>query len=162
MPTMAPPVTATIRSRTSFFRPQRSAACPGSGLAAFLADAVACDMSTIMPCGESRRAPSAFGWARRARTVASTRARPTFLSRLASGGVAFPTKRLLFLARQTGTALARAGRVKTDSDERDENVWNPNRLTLGIEEEFHLVDLSTRRITPRASDVLGQLTNRAP
>jgi len=41
-------------------------------------------------------------------------------------------------------------------------AWSPNRLTLGVEEEFHLVDLSTRRLTPRASDVLGQLTNRAP
>ncbi len=31
-------------------------------------------------------------------------------------------------------------------------------LTLGIEEEFHLVDLRTRKITPRAREVLGNLT----
>jgi carboxylate-amine ligase len=49
-----------------------------------------------------------------------------------------------------------------DRNTRAANAWNANRLTLGIEEEFHLVDLSTRRLTPRASDVLGQLTNRAP
>ncbi|MBV9949244.1 MAG: glutamate--cysteine ligase, partial [Myxococcales bacterium] len=38
---------------------------------------------------------------------------------------------------------------------------NPERLTLGIEEEFHLVDLETRRLTPRASDVLAGLSSSA-
>jgi glutamate---cysteine ligase / carboxylate-amine ligase len=46
----------------------------------------------------------------------------------------------------------------TDRDTRDEDLWRPSRLTLGIEEEFHLVDLSTRRLTPRAADVLAQLS----
>ena len=32
-----------------------------------------------------------------------------------------------------------------------------SRLTLGIEEEFHLVDLRTRRLTPRAGEVLEAL-----
>ncbi|HEY2200667.1 MAG TPA: YbdK family carboxylate-amine ligase, partial [Solirubrobacteraceae bacterium] len=32
------------------------------------------------------------------------------------------------------------------------------QLTLGIEEEFHLVDLRTRRSTPRAREVLARLT----
>jgi carboxylate-amine ligase len=64
----------------------------------------------------------------------------------------------------TGAAqlLLDGGVPMTDSSSHDSNVWNPKRLTLGIEEEFHLVDLSTRRLTPRASDVLAQLTNRAP
>jgi len=31
---------------------------------------------------------------------------------------------------------------------------NRQRLTLGVEEEFHLVDLATRRLTPRAAEVL--------
>jgi carboxylate-amine ligase len=31
------------------------------------------------------------------------------------------------------------------------------RLTLGVEEEFHLVDLKTRRLTPRAGEVLAAL-----
>src|SRR5258708_6948816 len=30
-------------------------------------------------------------------------------------------------------------------------------LTLGVEEEFHLVDLRSRRLTPRASEVLEAL-----
>jgi carboxylate-amine ligase len=30
-------------------------------------------------------------------------------------------------------------------------------LTLGVEEEFHLVDLSSRRLTPRASEILERL-----
>jgi glutamate---cysteine ligase / carboxylate-amine ligase len=34
------------------------------------------------------------------------------------------------------------------------------RLTLGVEEEFHLVDLSTRRLTARASEVLAALASR--
>jgi glutamate---cysteine ligase / carboxylate-amine ligase len=46
----------------------------------------------------------------------------------------------------------------TDREICSEELWNPSRLTLGIEEEFHLVDLSTRRITPRAADVLAQLS----
>jgi glutamate---cysteine ligase / carboxylate-amine ligase len=46
----------------------------------------------------------------------------------------------------------------TDRDTRGENLFNPSRLTLGVEEEFHLVDLSTRRITPRAADVLARLS----
>jgi glutamate---cysteine ligase / carboxylate-amine ligase len=36
--------------------------------------------------------------------------------------------------------------------------WDPERLTLGVEEEFHLVDLSTRRLTARASEVLERLS----
>jgi carboxylate-amine ligase len=46
----------------------------------------------------------------------------------------------------------------TDRDMRDDTLWSPSRLTLGIEEEFHLVDLSSRRLTPRATDVLAQLS----
>jgi carboxylate-amine ligase len=46
----------------------------------------------------------------------------------------------------------------TDRDARAENLWNVSRLTLGVEEEFHLVDQSTRRLTPRASDVLARLS----
>ncbi len=34
----------------------------------------------------------------------------------------------------------------------------PPRLTLGVEEEFHLVDLRTRQLTPRASEVLSGLS----
>ena len=30
-------------------------------------------------------------------------------------------------------------------------------LTLGVEEEFHLVDLRTRQLTPRAQEVLAEL-----
>jgi carboxylate-amine ligase len=36
--------------------------------------------------------------------------------------------------------------------------WDPNRLTLGVEEEFHLVELATRRLTPRAGEVLEGLS----
>jgi glutamate---cysteine ligase / carboxylate-amine ligase len=36
--------------------------------------------------------------------------------------------------------------------------WDPECLTLGVEEEFHLVDLSTRRLTARASEVLERLS----
>jgi glutamate---cysteine ligase / carboxylate-amine ligase len=50
----------------------------------------------------------------------------------------------------------------TDSETRDAKLWNSDRLTLGVEEEFHLVDLSSRRLTPRAVDVLAQLSNAAP
>ena len=35
---------------------------------------------------------------------------------------------------------------------------NAARLTLGVEEEFHLVDLRTRQLTPRASEVLSGLS----
>ena len=56
----------------------------------------------------------------------------------------------------------RAMNDRATSTDRSDDVWSPSRLTLGVEEEFHLVDLTTRRLTPRASDVLGQLTNRAP
>ncbi|HEU4577687.1 MAG TPA: carboxylate--amine ligase/circularly permuted type 2 ATP-grasp protein [Polyangiaceae bacterium] len=31
-------------------------------------------------------------------------------------------------------------------------------LTLGVEEEFHLVDLTSRRLTPRASEILARLS----
>jgi carboxylate-amine ligase len=41
---------------------------------------------------------------------------------------------------------------------RETSAWDPQRLTLGVEEEFHLVDLSTRRLTPRASEVLNGLS----
>jgi carboxylate-amine ligase len=50
----------------------------------------------------------------------------------------------------------------TDRDTRAENLWNPNRLTLGVEEEFHLVDLGTRRLTARAQDVLARLSGGGP
>ncbi len=39
-----------------------------------------------------------------------------------------------------------------------DRVWDRNRLTLGVEEEFHLVDLTTRRLAPRASEVLDGLS----
>jgi len=44
-----------------------------------------------------------------------------------------------------------------DRTTRDESSWTPNQLTLGVEEEFHLVDLASRRLTPRALDVLTRL-----
>src|SRR5687767_11269669 len=50
----------------------------------------------------------------------------------------------------------------TDSPTSHAKLWNPSRLTLGVEEEFHLVDLTSRRLTPRAVDVLAQLSNAAP
>src|ERR1700746_435428 len=31
--------------------------------------------------------------------------------------------------------------------------------TLGVEEEFHLVDLKTRRLTPRAPELLAELSD---
>ncbi|HEY0709865.1 MAG TPA: carboxylate--amine ligase/circularly permuted type 2 ATP-grasp protein [Polyangia bacterium] len=34
-----------------------------------------------------------------------------------------------------------------------------SRLTLGVEEEFHLVDLRSRRLTPRAAEVLAALAD---
>ncbi len=37
-------------------------------------------------------------------------------------------------------------------------TWDRNRLTLGVEEEFHLVDLTTRCLTPRAREVLDGLS----
>jgi glutamate---cysteine ligase / carboxylate-amine ligase len=48
-----------------------------------------------------------------------------------------------------------------DRDARDAKLWNTNRLTLGVEEEFHLVDLDSRRLTPRALDVLQRLETKA-
>src|SRR3712207_7553239 len=36
--------------------------------------------------------------------------------------------------------------------------WDKQHLTLGIEEEFHLVDLDTRRITARARELLDDLS----
>jgi carboxylate-amine ligase len=36
-----------------------------------------------------------------------------------------------------------------------------NRLTMGVEEEFHLVDRTTRRLTPRAPEVLDGLSASA-
>jgi carboxylate-amine ligase len=53
-------------------------------------------------------------------------------------------------------------RTMTDRRAPAENLWNPNRLTLGVEEEFHLVDLETRRLTPRAQDVLARLSGEGP
>jgi carboxylate-amine ligase len=38
---------------------------------------------------------------------------------------------------------------------------NERQLTLGVEEEFHLVDLGTRRSTPRAGEVLAKLAGAA-
>lgn len=35
--------------------------------------------------------------------------------------------------------------------------WDRRNLTLGIEEEFHLVDLRSRRLTPRATELLHAL-----
>src|SRR6476469_3407484 len=57
---------------------------------------------------------------------------------------------------QSGTGLAQ-GRTMPDRDTNDEQLWTQSRLTLGVEEEFHLVDLASRRLTPRALDVLGRL-----
>ena len=37
-------------------------------------------------------------------------------------------------------------------------LGNERLLTLGVEEEFHLVDLRTRQITPRASELLSGLS----
>ncbi|HTU57810.1 MAG TPA: YbdK family carboxylate-amine ligase, partial [Polyangiales bacterium] len=37
------------------------------------------------------------------------------------------------------------------------NTWDRRHLTLGIEEEFHLVDLRSRRLTPRAAELLNAL-----
>ncbi|MDQ1679202.1 MAG: glutamate---cysteine ligase / carboxylate-amine ligase, partial [Frankiaceae bacterium] len=34
---------------------------------------------------------------------------------------------------------------------------DPSALTLGVEEEFHLVDLATRRLSPRATEMLATL-----
>jgi carboxylate-amine ligase len=39
--------------------------------------------------------------------------------------------------------------------------WDKQRLTLGVEEEFHLVDLDTRRITARAGELLEDLSGGA-
>ncbi len=39
--------------------------------------------------------------------------------------------------------------------------WDKQRLTLGIEEEFHLVDLETRRLTARAGELLDGLSGCA-
>lgn len=36
--------------------------------------------------------------------------------------------------------------------------WDKQKLTLGVEEEFHLVDLESRRITARACDLLADLS----
>jgi glutamate---cysteine ligase / carboxylate-amine ligase len=35
--------------------------------------------------------------------------------------------------------------------------WDRRNLTLGVEEEFHLIDLRSRRLTPRASELLEAL-----
>jgi glutamate---cysteine ligase / carboxylate-amine ligase len=40
----------------------------------------------------------------------------------------------------------------------DAAATSSQRLTLGVEEEFHLVDLSTRRLTARSHEVLERLT----
>jgi carboxylate-amine ligase len=45
----------------------------------------------------------------------------------------------------------------TPGESRDAPIGRGEHLTLGIEEEFHLVDLGTRRLTPRAADVLAEL-----
>jgi glutamate---cysteine ligase / carboxylate-amine ligase len=42
-----------------------------------------------------------------------------------------------------------------------DDVAGTSLLTLGIEEEFHLVDLTTRRLTPRAAEVLDGLSASA-
>jgi len=40
---------------------------------------------------------------------------------------------------------------------RSSDSWDKQPLTLGIEEEFHLVDLRSRRLTPRAGELLRAL-----
>ncbi|HWO08381.1 MAG TPA: glutamate--cysteine ligase, partial [Polyangiaceae bacterium] len=49
-----------------------------------------------------------------------------------------------------------------DRDTRDTRLCTPNRLTLGVEEEFHLVDLASRGSSPRARDVLARLEATTP
>jgi carboxylate-amine ligase len=46
---------------------------------------------------------------------------------------------------------------KTGAIESDLGSWDKHRLTLGVEEEFHLVDLDTRRLTARAGELLHEL-----
>ncbi|HKP58360.1 MAG TPA: carboxylate--amine ligase/circularly permuted type 2 ATP-grasp protein [Polyangiales bacterium] len=42
-------------------------------------------------------------------------------------------------------------------DQAAQQAFNPLQLTLGVEEEFHLVDLETRHLTPRAGELLDGL-----
>jgi glutamate---cysteine ligase / carboxylate-amine ligase len=50
------------------------------------------------------------------------------------------------------------GVVSKPRDKIGAGTWDRDCLTLGVEEEFHLVDLSTRRLTPRAAEVLSGLS----
>ncbi|MCA2219383.1 glutamate--cysteine ligase [Jidongwangia harbinensis] len=47
--------------------------------------------------------------------------------------------------------------LKATADEGKETTGNATDLTLGVEEELHVVDLKTRELVPRAPDVLDQL-----
>jgi carboxylate-amine ligase len=47
--------------------------------------------------------------------------------------------------------------TRTDAPSSDDSRRS-SRLTLGVEEEFHLVDLRSRRLTPRAGEVLAALS----
>jgi glutamate---cysteine ligase / carboxylate-amine ligase len=79
----------------------------------------------------------------------------------ATDGVAFIPAHLA--SRRTAAAqLLLDGATMTDRRATPEKLWNPSRLTLGVEEEFHLVDLETRRLTPRAQDVLSRLSGEGP
>ena len=44
------------------------------------------------------------------------------------------------------------------NDRSAQQSLNPLQLTLGVEEEFHLVDLETRHLTPRAGELLDGLS----
>jgi carboxylate-amine ligase len=46
-----------------------------------------------------------------------------------------------------------------DNHQTSTAAWTRECLTLGVEEEFHLVDLSTRRLTARAVEVLAGLAH---
>src|SRR5687768_318444 len=144
MPTIAPPVTATNRSRPSRRRPQRSAA----GSSRVLASGAE-DMGASCHCRREDRGPPHAATARISVTLT-----PPAVWR-------FELEASALWRSGAAQVLLEPGVPMTDSDSPEPTV-NSERLTLGIEEEFHLVDLSTRRLTPRASDVLGQLTNRPP
>ena len=57
-----------------------------------------------------------------------------------------------------GTPMAGDSKSSAAADaERSRAARTHSRSTLGVEEEFHLVDLRTRRLTPRAGEVLAAL-----
>src|SRR5438045_324031 len=49
-------------------------------------------------------------------------------------------------------------RPPADDPDGPRDAGAHSRSTLGVEEEFHLVDLHTRRLTPRAGEVLAALS----